>query len=178
MKKFQDVIALFFILCVFVLTVVSILGVWDVFGDDVVTKSLQTIGLLAVVSLIVMAAIQFIDSHKRPDQNISDNGLNNVFQSSTSPMPIFSVVRHTSIVFLIISTVLLAFCGVLSIWDVVTGDVLQKSLSSIGIIIFSSSIITLACLNREGRKIGNFPVSSGWAIFAIIAVIWIIYRII
>ena len=59
MKKIQDVAVIVFLSALGVLSVISILGVWDFFGKDVITKSFETIGFLAVISVIVMISAHF-----------------------------------------------------------------------------------------------------------------------
>jgi len=172
MKKIKDIVSLFFILCILILTTISILGVWDFVSDDVISKSVMTIGLLAVVSLIIIGATHFIGS--KPKTNFEQQNEDALAESDQNSMVLsFNVIRHIVIGILILSAVILAFLGVLSIWDLMEGKVLGKSISSIGIIMFASSIITITCLSREGHKISGSSV-SGWVIFAIIAGIWAI----
>lgn len=176
MKKIIDVVSFLFILCVLVLTTVSILGVWDFVSDDVISKSFMTIGLLATVSIIVIGATHFIGSKPKTDFGQQSNDV--LTEPSQDLLVLtFSVIRHFVIGILILSAVILAFLGILSIWDLMQDNVLSKSISSIGIIMFASSIITLTCLSREGHKVSGTSI-SGWTVFAIIIGIWIISWII
>lgn len=137
MKKIQDWAAFSFIGAVALLSTVAILGVWDFFTRDVITKSFETLGLLAFAAVIVIVAGHFIDRN---------NGA-----VAEMPNPLFRGLRKGTIGIVIISVSILALLGVLAIWDViVNGEVLTKSFSSLVIIAFGAFIIVLTCLEREG----------------------------
>jgi hypothetical protein len=68
---------------------------------------------------------------------------------------------------LIASASLLALLGVLSIWEVMSSEVLTKSLSSIGVIAFSSFVIVMICLEKEKYEFTHKKM-SGWTIFFLI----------
>ncbi len=162
MKKIQDVSGFIFILCVFVLTIISILGVWKVLNDDVITKSAETIGLLAVVAVVIIAAGKFIDKGQMLDSPVN---------------PVFSGIRHLTIATLIASATLLALTGVLAIWDVLKGDTLSKSLTTLSIVAFSSIVIVITCLERENRKVFSQDM-SGWTILLVAILGWVLLRFI
>ena len=105
MRKIADIAAHCFIFAVVLLSIVSILGIWSVFAKDVITKSFETIGLLAFVALVVIAADHFIDRH---------DGVDNAAVDAASVATFKSVRTITATVF-ISSTVLLALIGILSI---------------------------------------------------------------
>jgi len=169
MKKIQNSAALFFIAGVFVIGIISILGIWDVFGTDVINKSFQTIGLLAVVSIVAMVAGKFVDSSASADAEPVN--------------PIFNTVRHMSITLLIISVVVLALLGVMAIWEVLSSDVIQKAIASIAVGAFTSFVTVITCLDRENHKLlqkkdgttrsgGTFFfyfLILGWAIWAFLS---------
>jgi Na+/proline symporter len=163
MRKIADIAAHCFIFAVVLLSIVSILGIWSVFAKDVITKSFETIGLLAFVALVVIAADHFIDRH---------DGVDNAAVDAASVATFKSVRTITATVF-ISSTVLLALIGILSIWEVLSGDALHKTIASICLIIFSSLVVVVTCLEREhnptlyGKKI------SGGLIVLIIVLAWI-----
>ena len=140
MKKIQDFAAGFFIICVIFLSVISVLSVWKIFSADIFEKSFQTIGLLAVVAAIVLVAGKFIGKDSR-----------NETESIQLASPAFSTVRGATVVFLIALVVLFAFVGALSIWELLDGEIVQKSLSSIAIIAFGAFVVIIACLQREGK---------------------------
>lgn len=133
----QNIAAGFFIACVLVLTIVSILGIWSIFSNDVIAKSFETLGILALVAIIVIVASKFVgDPSAEAEPAMPSHG--------------YRSIRNSTLVTLIVSSTLLAFLGVLSIWDVITStDILHKSLSSLSIIAFSSLIIVMVCLERE-----------------------------
>lgn len=133
----QDFASALFIVCVVILTAISILGVWDVFSGDVIMKSFETLGLLAFVSIIVIAA----SSHTGDQSTAIEPQL---------PNPIYHSIRNITMTVLIISSSFLALLGVLAIWDVITDtSTVSKSLSSLGILAFSSFIIVMVCTARE-----------------------------
>jgi hypothetical protein len=159
----QNTAAGFFIVCVVVLSAISVLGVWDVFSSDVITKSFETLGLLAVVSIIVIVASKFVGDPTDPSTIVVPN-------------PGFRAMRNVTLGTLIVSSAFLALLGVMAIWEVVTDkQVLGKSLSSLAIIAFSSLMIVITCLDREqsplwekrGKEI------SGGAVIAAIVFMWI-----
>lgn len=138
-KKYQDRAGFFFVAAVAILAIVSILGVWDIFSVDVVTKSFQTFGLLALVTVIVVVSGRFVGTSLKNEISVPDQ-----------PNQAFLAIRRTTLGVLIISVVALALIGVLTIWEVISEqETLFKSLSSIGILVFCSFVIVLMCLERE-----------------------------
>jgi hypothetical protein len=147
MKKIEDVAAFVFIVAVGVLSVISMLGVWDFFKQDVITKSFETLGLLALVAVVVMVAGKFIEGRGQQEVGMATPAL---------PSPAFKIVRQITLTILIISVSLLAILGVLAIWEVIKDkDVLYKSLSSVAILAFGSLIIVITSLEREGNRLMN-----------------------
>jgi hypothetical protein len=143
MKKIEDGAASLFILAVTVLSCVSILGVWDLFSHDVINKSFQTLGLLAVVAIIVMVSGKFIEN--KSQQVVPD-----------MPNPVFKSIRQIALTILIISVSFLAILGVLAIWEVIQDkEVLYKCLSSVGILAFGTFIVVVTALDREGNNFMN-----------------------
>jgi hypothetical protein len=167
MKKIEDVAAFIFVVAVAVLSIVSILGVWDFFNQDVINKSFETLGLLAFVAVVVMVAGKFIEGRMGQTENIAP----------VLPNPTFKVIRQMALTVLIVSVSLLAVLGVLAIWEVIKDkDVLYKSMSSIGILAFSAFIITATSLEREGNNfMSKERKGSSWG--AIILVIFLAYWI-
>lgn len=162
----QNVAAGLFIACVTVLSAISIMGVWKIFSSDVITKSFETLGLLAFVAVVVIVASKFVGDPSVVAEPI--------------PRPGYRAMRNITLATLIGSSSLLALLGVLSIWDVITDkDILNKSLSSLAIIAFSSFIIVLICLEREQnpfwKKRGG-QVSGGAVVVAIIF-IWLMFAL-
>jgi len=166
MRKIQDFAAGFFILCVAALTVISILGVWEFFGTDVIWKSFQTLGLVAIVSIIVIVAGRFIGNQ----QEVVPGAL-----PPTSPG--FKGIRNVTLGVLIISAALLALIGVLAIWEVIANrEIVFKSLSSVAILTFSSIIIVMACLERENGNVWkrHGHQLSGGAVLSFILLAWVL----
>jgi len=146
MKNIKHISAIFFIIATAVLSVVSILGVWKIFGNDVIWKSFETLSLLAVLSAVTMIAGNFIESKNQSVEVIPE-----------APHPVFKMIRRSTLAILIVSVSVLAFLGVLAIWDVTPKDVLYKSLSSVCVLAFSTLIIVATCLEMEGvnKNIGQ-----------------------
>ncbi|MBP6860497.1 MAG: hypothetical protein KBC38_02975 [Candidatus Pacebacteria bacterium] len=141
MKAIQNIAAYLFIAAVAVLSIVSILGVWEVVEDDMIEKSFLTIGLLGVVAIVVIAAGRFIDTTPMDDMN------------SLAWVAAFKSIRHVTLGSLIVSAVLLAFLGVLAIWEVIADmEVLMRSMGTLAVIGFASLIIVMVCLERENRS--------------------------
>jgi hypothetical protein len=139
MKAIQDGAAFFFITAVGVLSAISILGVWNPMYRDVISKSFETLGLLAVVSMVVIIAGRFIDARQTGAVPVP-----------YVPNPSFHSLRRFTLAVLIVLAAILALLGVLAIWDVVSDKgVLWKSLGSLAILAFSTFIIVLTCLERE-----------------------------
>lgn len=137
----QNMAASLFVFCVVILSAISVLGVWDYFNSDVIWKSFQTLGIIALVSIVVMVASKFVGDPEDPMAPKMQN-------------PEFRLIRNITMGTLIASSVLLAFLGVLTIWEVIADkQVLGKSLASLAIVGFSSLIIVLVCLERENNPL-------------------------
>ncbi len=94
--------------------------------------------------------------------------------------PSFRATRNITLVTLIVSATLLAFFGVLSIWDVITDkDVLHKILSSLAIVAFSSYIVVLVCLEREQNPFWKKRGSqmSGAGVIVAIVFLWLMFAL-
>ncbi|MES2930928.1 MAG: hypothetical protein V4665_04055 [Patescibacteria group bacterium] len=63
MSHIKKIAVYILIASVSILTLVAILSVWDVFSDDVLWKSISTIGIVAFGALIVIIVSQVFD-HK------------------------------------------------------------------------------------------------------------------
>ena len=160
----QNTAAGLFIICVSVLSAVSILGVWEFFSSDVITKSFETLGLLAFVAVLVIVASKFVgDPHAIDEAPVSHPG--------------YHAIRNITLVTMIASSVLLALLGVLSIWDVISDtSTIHKSLSSLGIIAFASMIIVMVCLEREQHPFWKKRARemTGGSVLAAILLIWLL----
>jgi hypothetical protein len=140
MKKFGDLAALFFIFVVVLLSLISILGVWDILGGDVITKSFETLGFLAFVAVIIMV--------------IGKNGVDNSSMQPFVPNPIFKTLRQVTVVIAIASSSFLALLGILAIWEVISDtELLYRSFSSLGILAFASLIIIATTRNRDTQPV-------------------------
>ncbi|HEY4483657.1 MAG TPA: hypothetical protein VI752_00575 [Candidatus Paceibacterota bacterium] len=63
-KTIQNIAAGFFIASVAVLTILAVLAVWDFLAEDVITKSLTTIGILGFSSLVIIIAARALDNRQ------------------------------------------------------------------------------------------------------------------
>ncbi len=161
MRKIADISALVLIASIVLLSIISILGVWSILQSDVLIKSFESIGLLAGVTAIVLVADHLIEKR-------SEGGLP-TYPESTA---FFSILRKATLSLLIVSVAFLALFGILAIWQVLSGDVLHKSMVSISIVVFSSLIIVLFCLEREGNPILQNTKISGWTTFLLMLLAW------
>ncbi len=145
---------------------ISVLGVWEFFSRDVIGKSFWSIGLLGVVAIVVIIAGRFIGKPQKLQVPVGSMAAVDV---PVAVDPVFTSVRHVTIVVLIVSVSLLALVGILSIWEVLAGDTVYKSLATMGIFAFASLVIVVTCLERENHKLlhggGN---KSGMSMGAII----------
>jgi len=166
MKKIQDFAAGAFLVAVVLLSLVSILGVWEIFGRDVITKSFETIGLLAGVAVIVMVAGRFMEGKNESGVLLAE------------PNPIFKNIRQATIAVLIVAVSLLALLGVLAIWEVITDKTfLYKVMSSLGILSFGALVTVMTCLERENKFQNNGAKSNTLSlrrIVGIIVILWIV----
>lgn len=173
MKKVADLAAYSFIFAVVVLSAIAIFGVWDFLSSNVITKSFQSIGLLALVAVIVLIADHLMDQ-----RGTSTPASMAVPESPQSPTVmteshiIFRGIRKFTLFILILSVVLLALLGIMAIWEVLSGGVLEKSLSSIAIVAFSSLVIVVTCLERENNPILTKKKISGGAVVLVIVLMW------
>ncbi len=143
MRKIQDIAGFLFIVAVSILSLVSVLGIWNFFSREVITKSFQTLGLLAVVAVIVIIAGRFIEGRQEVD-----------ILGVEAPNEFFKIIRRTTLTCLIVFASLLALLGVLAIWDVITDkNVLYKSIGTLATLSFGSFIIVMTCLERENNPI-------------------------
>src|SRR3989344_864146 len=164
MKFLQDLTSLLFILVVEVLALVSVLGIWEIFTDDTIEKSLMTLGLLAFVSAIVMIAARFIENRSHDAAAAPD-----------VPNPIFKSIRQVTLIVLIVLASLLALVGVLAIWEIIPDrEVLFKTMGSLAIFAFAAFVIVLTCLMREKTgALGNR--GTGFSIGGVILSLFLLY---
>ncbi|MDB5194997.1 MAG: hypothetical protein JWO84_181 [Parcubacteria group bacterium] len=164
MHLIQNISAAIFIGSIALLSFVSVLGVWDVFSNEVITKSFLTIGLLAIVAVVIIIAGRYVD--KTPTSPGMDPPL---------PPPgaaAFRSIRQIMLGVLIVSAALLALLGVLAIWDVISDKTaMYKSLASLAILGFSSLITVMVCLERENNQLARR--SMGPLVVVLFVVGWI-----
>lgn len=147
-RKVVDMVSLFFIFCVGFLCVLSIMSVWKLVEGDILAKSISTIGIIAFASVVTILASHWMKKDV--------NELSPIEDSSSLPN-FFPSLRSFTSVLLIISIVILTFVGILSIWDLIQDrDVLNRTISSMLIIAFSSVLVIATCAEREGKSLfGN-----------------------
>ena len=156
-KIIQDTATFIFTFAVTVLTIVSALGVWNFFSHDVIAKSFETVGLLVLVAGVIMTAIHFL-------------GSGNAAIAEQIPNSAFKSIREITLVVLVTSASILAFIGVLSIWNIITDhEMLYKSIGSLAILAFGSYLIVVMCMERENNPLlKQQGVSVGGAVLAIV----------
>ncbi len=150
MTKFANGAAYFFIFTSFVLTVISAAGIWNVFTEDVVWKSFQSIGLIALACVIILAVDGFSAKKSLSQEEVSET------EGSIKGFGFFHTIAVT---ILITSVAVCVFLGLLSIWDIVKGDVLYKSLSSIATIGFFSLLTVIVCNKRTADMKKMLPMT-------------------
>ncbi len=167
MKKLEDGAAFLFIVAVAILSVISIMGIWNVFGEDVIWKSFQTLGLLAVVSIVVMVAGSHMEKRAAGEVNFVPE----------LPNPAFRGIRKATLVILIVAVAFLAIIGVLAIWEVVSDkSVLWKAVSSVCALAFGAFIIVITSLQREGNDHMKSSNISGVGVLVTLGIGWLLLK--
>lgn len=158
MKTVQDVAAFLFVTAVAVLTAVCVLGVLKIFGQDVVWKSFQTIGLLALATVIVLVAGRFVNSGGDSSMTVY------------TPNSAFPAIRRLTLGILVCAAALMAFAGVLAIWEVVSDqEMLYRLIGSLAVLAFGAFIIVVTCMEREKSPLlKQQKVSVGGVVAALI----------
>lgn len=149
MKNFANVSSLVFIIGVLLFSFVAILGVWDFMQDDVVVKSLSTIGVLGFVGLIVIVASSYFDKSEDNHEHLVEEGQTSLAATNDTAPSIFRSIRQSTLGVMIVSLVFLSFLGIMAIWEIFDGEVVMRSMSSIAIILFASIIIVGVCMAHE-----------------------------
>ena len=165
MQSIQNITALSFLVVLAVLAGVSILGIWDMLGEDVVQKSFFTLCLIGVVSGVVLVAAKYFH-HPESGEN----------EKVVAPDPMFRHIRVFTVAALIVSSALLALLGVFAIWEVMDMDVLFRSLASLGVIAFSAMVSIVICMDREGLKsVVSKNQSSAGTVIGILFLFWFMW---
>ena len=165
MQKIQDWASGVFIFVAGLLAMVSLLGIWSVFDKDVIIKSFETFGVLAVIAIVILVASRFIENKSAQTEEVKVVN------------PIFQSIRKITVGFLIAAVSFLAFLGVMSIWEVIQDkEILNKSLASVALLAFSAFVVVMVCLEREGSeftKKREREISVG-GIIIFIVLLWIL----
>jgi hypothetical protein len=74
-EKVKDIAISIFIASVSILTLISLLAIWDIFEGDVVFKSYTTIGIIGFASVAVVVAVQVMERHGIAQADQSNNNL-------------------------------------------------------------------------------------------------------
>ena len=69
-KTVQHIAFIVFVLSVTILTIVAVLAIWDMFSDDVLYKTLSTMGIITFASLIVIVAAKVVERHSQPPASL------------------------------------------------------------------------------------------------------------
>ncbi len=136
--KISDITAMIFIFSNMILGLISIFSIWDFISGDSLIKSMWTVGFLLVVTIIILIAEKSMAS-KNEENYIKDDS-------------VFVFLRKITGTVLIIALVILALVGVLSIWEFLSGDAINKTLGSIAVISFVSLITIGVAKSRENIK--------------------------
>jgi len=165
MRKIQDSVAIFFIIAVVILAIIAVLSIWDFLEGDIVSKSFSTIGVLALVAGVVIIAGRFLDKNNNEELGVDGMPLVN---------PVFSMIRHMTLYVLMVSAALLGLFGILSIWEVLSKEVLYKAISSIATTGFAAFVVVATSLLREKKKVFEHKPTGGQILFWIIVAIFVV----
>lgn len=159
MTKIANYATYFFILTTLALTIVSIGGIWGALNNDVVWKSFESIGLIAIASMVVLVVEAFSDKKKVTQEEASEY---------MEALHVFTFLHRISVTIIIVSLVVCVFLGLLSIWEIMDSDGLYKAVSSIATIGFYALITLGVCISRETKiksteVIGVAPASASAA---------------
>lgn len=138
LRKISDITAIIFIFSNMVLGAISIFSIWGAIGKDALMKSVWTVGFLLLVSVIILIAEKSMESKK-------EEGI--IRDDST-----FVFLRNITSKIFIAALVTLALIGVLSIWEVLSADAINKTLGSIAVISFVSLVIIGVAKSRENTE--------------------------
>ena len=59
--KIQDIATMIFIASVAILTLISLLGIWDILDSSVIYKSFSTIGIIGFAALVASISSKFLE---------------------------------------------------------------------------------------------------------------------
>lgn len=140
-SKIANISAYIFILLTFVLTIVCIVSIWTGV-DDVIAKTLMSM-LLITFALIVILGIDNSGYFKKAVQQ-------DAVQAYVLSVENFVSIRKMSFVVVIVSVTVSVALGLFSIWDILEGNILYKTLSTIMSIGFYALVTIAVCKQREG----------------------------
>ncbi len=173
MRKIKDFISHFFILATIFLTIISVYAIWADNAKDLLVKSFSTVALVLFVGTVIAISSRYMHSNEELSAHVEDE------QAELSSLEVFKVIRKMTVSLLIGFSTLLAFIGVLSIWEFIKDkSVLDKVLASISCLIFSSIIIIAVCVLRSkrdsfGDSVKNMtPFDVGKVILVALFVVW------
>ncbi|MEK7616393.1 MAG: hypothetical protein AAB420_04285 [Patescibacteria group bacterium] len=69
-KTIQHIALVVFVISVTILTIIAILAIWEFLSDDVLFKTLSTLGIVTFASLIVIIAAKVIERHQEPPASL------------------------------------------------------------------------------------------------------------
>lgn len=67
-KKIRNTAVYIFIVAVVILTLISVLAIWDVFGNDTLWKSFATVGVLGFAAIVTIIAAKQLESREAQDR--------------------------------------------------------------------------------------------------------------
>lgn len=140
MNKITNYISVAFVAVVALMATVSLLGIWEVLVDDVVEKSVLTVGFLVFVNMVIMLGYRFLS----PEQKVEE--------TDATWQPLFTNIRTIALRVMIGSAGLLGLVGILGIWEVLDSEIFWRSFSSIAVLAISATVVTAVCLERENHK--------------------------
>lgn len=160
MHKFIDLIAGLFIGIVVAFAGVAILAIWDILSEDVIYKSMMSVGILGAVLFLVMVASNFLDKNEQAT----------VLQNHT-----FAAVRRQASITLSLSVIFFAIVALMGVWEVVESRYLSDVYATLSVVAGASIVILVVALKRENNPYFiNKNISGGWILIGLIA-LWIFF---
>lgn len=139
-SRIANISTYIFLILTFFLTGVSIIGIWGNIGD-VLEKTFASMALVSFAFFIVLA----IDGSGHFKKSVAVDAVREYMMV----VEWFISLRKISFFIVIISVTVSVFLGLLSIWDILKGDVLYKTLATIFAVGFYALITILVCKQRE-----------------------------
>jgi hypothetical protein len=139
-SRIANTAAYTFLVLTFILSAVCVVGIWGSF-DDVISKTFASLFLIALAFFVILA----IDGSGHFKKSVPLEAV----AEYTRVLENFIAIRKMSFFVVIVSVVVSVLLGLLSIWEILEGEVLYKTLATIATIGFYALITVAVCKQRE-----------------------------